>query len=621
MRAIATLRQLTRQVLRRAPASPEPEPGQPRGWPADPSTDPAPLWVPMGLGLLIAIGVSMVACGYGLGREGRALATPLVWSGQVVAFGAALYSGARSKLGIHQRRLLVMTYVLGQVCMTIAYSPVIFRFPDELQHLRTVNDILATHHLFTPNPTLPVSPGFPGLEVVTTFVHGLIGLPVVPAGRLVVGTAHLLLGGVVFILMRSLQLSERVAAIGVVLFVTSPSNVMFNQLYIYGALAIPFVWVTGVAAARPSRSGVVLPSILGIGATVICTVTHPASAMLALAGLWVLLAGGLMLRQPVIVRRLALTAGVSTLFAVVWILLRAPEVVAYMSQPFHTVARSLTGGPETSDQPATHVVPRPAWQLPIMSASVLIQAGATFLGIALAWRQRAPQRAMLFISVSSLFFVVVALRFVPGDGSELSTRLWAYVSAFSAGTIGAVIVAFSSRRIFVPITAACAAVMVLGNVAIGWPGPWEQTPGKGQIGAFEAGISGPTISLGDWAAAHLRLGDRVACDLMACAVVASYSPATPTLQVSAIYYATSFDDPAVATELKSSAYGYVIIDRRMTTDDAVLGSYFPLPQDSPLDTGKPLTGVEIAKFASDPRVTKVFDDGFYTVYDVSRVPR
>ena len=50
------------------------------------------------------------------------------------------------------------------------YSPDQFRFLDEFQHVQTAQTILTTHHLFHVNTSLPVSPQYPGLEIITSAV-------------------------------------------------------------------------------------------------------------------------------------------------------------------------------------------------------------------------------------------------------------------------------------------------------------------------------------------------------------------------------------------------------------------------------------------------------------------
>jgi hypothetical protein len=335
--------------------------------------------------------------------------------------------------------------------------------------------------------------------------------------------------------------------------------------------------------------------------------------MFALAGLWLIFLVAVVMKDGVLTRRLAITAGLSTLFAAAWITFRSPEVVAYVGQPFQQVFRSLTGGSDSKATPPPSLV-RPAWEGYVAILAVLAQAGAATVAIWMAWRERAPRRALIFVGCSAMFFVVVMLRFV---SPELATRAWAYVGAFTAAAVGVVIVQLLHRRWLAVGCALASVLVIIGNVVSGWPGAWERVPGTPYVAGFEAGVSAETVGLGDWAQARLAPGTRVACDLMACSVIGAYSHADPAVGAVDVYYAPSFDDKVTA-ERRAIGYDYVVVDKRMGTQPPVLSSYFAVS--TPDDTGRPMSQAALAKFQTDPRVAKVFDDGLYAVYDVRGLP-
>ena len=115
----------------------------------------------------ISAGVLLVVFGYVRGREGLGYALWLYWPGQVLIFGTVIY-GVISRTTSKGARLgLVVVYATVQSFLRWAYSPHVFTFSDELQHLRTLDNVLATNHLFSHNYSLPVSSRYPGLENVT----------------------------------------------------------------------------------------------------------------------------------------------------------------------------------------------------------------------------------------------------------------------------------------------------------------------------------------------------------------------------------------------------------------------------------------------------------------------
>ena len=58
------------------------------------------------------------------------------------------------------------------------------------------------HHLFHTNPLLPVSPVFPGLELLTTALVSVSHVGLFPAGLIIVATSHVALAAAMFYLFR-----------------------------------------------------------------------------------------------------------------------------------------------------------------------------------------------------------------------------------------------------------------------------------------------------------------------------------------------------------------------------------------------------------------------------------
>ena len=144
---------------------------------------------------VMAAGVLLVALAYRRGWEQSAGGHALYWAGELLIFlpaTARMISRSRA-VGRWERLGLLLGVTAALYAVKYLYSPLAFKFPDELQHWRSATDILTTHHLFTPNASLPISPRFPGLEELTTALSSLTGLSVVSAGLLVAGIARLLL--------------------------------------------------------------------------------------------------------------------------------------------------------------------------------------------------------------------------------------------------------------------------------------------------------------------------------------------------------------------------------------------------------------------------------------------
>jgi hypothetical protein len=124
---------------------------------------------------LIGVGGAAIEVAYA-GRAGASWAEPTFWAGQLLLYAAGAY-GVTRRGGSDRSTLLVILFVAIATYLTkVSYSPLRFTYADEFQHLRALDTILTHHHLFYPNPSLPVSPAFPGLEIVTDAVISITGL-------------------------------------------------------------------------------------------------------------------------------------------------------------------------------------------------------------------------------------------------------------------------------------------------------------------------------------------------------------------------------------------------------------------------------------------------------------
>src|SRR5579862_7459451 len=131
---------------------------------------------------VMAAGVLLVSASYAAGRAGtggagHAAAVAAFWLGEAVIFAvpAALVLGRREP-GEAQAAWVAVALAAATYLVKYLYSPSFFGFPDEFLHLRTLTSLLASHHLFGVNYALPVSPGYPGLEIVTSGLVDLTGL-------------------------------------------------------------------------------------------------------------------------------------------------------------------------------------------------------------------------------------------------------------------------------------------------------------------------------------------------------------------------------------------------------------------------------------------------------------
>ena len=143
-----------------------------------------------------------LAAGFGLCADGVAVTVApnnneiglaLLGTTIIVPFGifvAVLVAARPSRVLREFTVALVGLYPAVLYRMT---SPLVLGGFDEHQHERTLPDLLRGSGAFAPNPMLPISPHYPGLELFTGVGVRLTGVPVVLAMILVVLLCRLIL--------------------------------------------------------------------------------------------------------------------------------------------------------------------------------------------------------------------------------------------------------------------------------------------------------------------------------------------------------------------------------------------------------------------------------------------
>src|SRR6266566_2140882 len=147
-----------------------------------------------------------------------------------------LMSPAPSRL---ERICLLCVVGICFYLVQLMVSPLRVSSFDEFLHWRTAADILRTRHLFSVNSMLPVSPYYPGLEIVTNAVSTTSGLSTFHAGIIVISAARLLMTLSLFMLYEQVTKSSRMAGIATIIYMTNPHFLLFDAYFNYETLALP----------------------------------------------------------------------------------------------------------------------------------------------------------------------------------------------------------------------------------------------------------------------------------------------------------------------------------------------------------------------------------------------
>ncbi|HEX9013108.1 MAG TPA: hypothetical protein VF813_06320, partial [Anaerolineaceae bacterium] len=209
-------------------------------------------WLPW-LAPVAALGLVMMALANSASVSSRSYAMLLFWAGVlIIALPVAL---RMLNPEITRQEALGLLILVGEIFFmgTISGTLAGHTGYDELLHWRTASDILTTGHLFTPNSLLPVSPYYPGLEIVTTTVAGLTGLSIYPAGFVVVFIARLIMLVSLFSIFLNISGSVRAAALGGLIYMGSTTFFFFDSQFAYESLSLPLAALVLWMALKLSR--------------------------------------------------------------------------------------------------------------------------------------------------------------------------------------------------------------------------------------------------------------------------------------------------------------------------------------------------------------------------------
>jgi hypothetical protein len=574
---------------------------------------------------VMAAGVLLVSAAYAAGRAGaggagHGAATAAFWLGDAVIFAApAAVALGRREPADAQAAWLTVALATATYLVKYLYSPSFFAFPDEFLHLRTLTGLLASHHLFGVNYALPVSPGYPGLEIVTSGLMGLTGLGVFPAGLIVAGLAHLVFTAALYTLFRLVGGTSRIGLAAVTIYAANPHYQVFDAIFGYQTLALTFFALALLAmyqAGRPgtSRPRVITFWVLAAVFAAATAVTHHITSY-ALVGATVLVsAAGLLARGRKGTAAPTCFAACAAAFAALWTWRVSPGTVSYLSPAMGQLTdgiRSAVGG-EVAKTAGPALPGPPGDKVASYALALLVMAVIPF-GWRQVWRtQRDNAWALALAAGAAAYYPCVALPLVTPDGSEIAGRLLTFVYIPVGYTIA---VALTAR----PLTtrrragaAAGAVVLLAGGISTGWPPWWERLPGSYVVGGFESGITGESVAAANWAAAALPPGQRIAADYINNLLFGTIGNQDPVNGVAVLYCSGdwSLTDAVFA---RQQAINYLVVDLRISSYRPPNGTVFQQAGGCPA----PLARADLAKFDAVPGMTRVYDSGNIIVYRLS----
>ncbi|TIW68133.1 MAG: hypothetical protein E5V60_06110, partial [Mesorhizobium sp.] len=255
-----------------------------RGGSADPSPQRANSgWIAI-LCLTAAAALLLIVAGHAAGRRGYDVAPVLFWSGVVLLVVPTSLRIAWPTTARGERLCLLFLLAEALFYCKRVYSPTSFSGYDEFLHWIAAEDLLTARRLFLSNPLFPIGPTYPALEILTTAIVDLTGLPLVVAGTLLLAVLKATFIGALFLFLESIAGSPRMSAIACLAYMGCSTFFLFDSSFSYESVGIVLCVLTFTVEAA-SRELVGRPRLKSFALIAVLlaslAVTHHLSAAFA----------------------------------------------------------------------------------------------------------------------------------------------------------------------------------------------------------------------------------------------------------------------------------------------------------------------------------------------------
>ena len=619
---------------------------------------------------IVGVGLLMVGAGDALGRTGhQSPVVPLFLAGLTFIFAPCAWRLTGTAATRNERVWVSVILGLGLLASYMFRSPLIFDNFDELAHGATLVRLLDSRALFQPNPILPVSPFYPGIELATIDTRWLTGLPLLLDQMAVLVLARIVVVLCVFLIVERACHSSRAGGIGVLVYAANPEFYSLGAQYGYQTLALAFAVAVvyllfiSIDATQPKRGRLFALALISIAGMV---VSHHVTAWLTIGFLVVWAAGlrfiidppgrpatavpagripapedtarsqaGITSRDEQFTRRkeqsriVGLAALVGVVLAGMWIAFLGHVLTGYIGPLVDAGARSVNemvsrfhGNRKLFQNSAGGGTPY--WEEALILAAAVFFCLIILISLyAVVWKKSVRGGRLRYLPAAiAATYPLAMLSNISSDAKEIGARTTTFIFFGVAVVVGGWLAGrlLMRRRVIERMaTIGVAIICFLGSTLYGG-GPLPLlVNGPYIVGAHERSLGSPSLALANWVSTHLPAGSHVAVDRDNAGLLNDFgqvNPVTP-LNGSGDPAPLFFDQqltPSDISLIRKEHIRYIVTDTRLTEGLPLFGAYI-----APGETGHPtrLTAAELEKFNSIRGVHRIYDNGAIQVYDLS----
>ncbi len=413
------------------------------------------------LGAVVAVvgtGLLLVGVGDALGRTGhQSPVVPLLLAGLTFIFAPCAWRLTGAAAARAERLWVSVVLGLGLLASYVFRSPLIFDNFDELAHSATLTRLLDSRALFQPNPILPVSPYYPGIQLVTAAARWLTGLPLLLDQMVVLILARVVLVLCVFLIVERACRSSRAGGIGVLVYAANPEFYSLGAQYGYQTLglafaaAVVYLLFVCVDVAWPARGRLFALALIAIAGMV---VSHHVTAWLTV-GFLVVWAAGLraqagkgargrwQARRKQQARVVGLAAVAGVVLAGAWIAVLGHVVTGYIDPIVQAGARNvaamvsqLHGNRKLFQNAAGGGTP--PWESALMLAAVVLFCLIIVISLyAVIWRNSVRGGGLRYLPAAiAAAYPLAMLSNISSDAKEIGARTTTFIFFGVAVVVG-----------------------------------------------------------------------------------------------------------------------------------------------------------------------------------------
>jgi hypothetical protein len=587
------------------------------------------------LTLTCASGLLIVSFSYYLPVYGNTIFELFFFLGLLIMFVPAVVR-LMSRAPSRTERVGILC-VLGISLYVVQFmvSPLHVSSFDEFLHWRTADDIISSMHLFSQNPMLPVSPYYPGLEIVTSFLSSVSGLSVFHTGVIIISVSRLLMTLSLYLFYEQLTGSSRMGGLATVIYMTNSHFLFFDGLFNYETMSLSmatflFYILVRYQTKEKDHRWILFTTWIVLLAL---TITHHMTDYVfdGFFMLWAIIS--LFVASPGYVRRnLAMIGFFGFLLATAYAFFMPGNpaleyLSSYFSSAFNELGQIVTGTSvarplfvSSSGQGA------PIWDRLLMLGSVAIVTFCLPFGLLCLWQQYRSNALSVMFGVAALGYPMTqAFRFTK-FGAEITDRSASFLFIPVAYVLTIFITHFWPTRTLrwretIGITSLIS-VVFLGGVTLESGPIWSNLPGPYIVVADVRSIEPEGIQVSLWANSHLGPNNRVSTDRINRLLMSTYGHQTiitgsgDKIDVSPVFYASTLGTKEIEI-LREAKVHYLVVDLRLSTSLPLDGFYFEEGEPGTFQLTKPISRAALTKFGEIPQIKQVFESGDIVIYDVS----